>query len=94
MYLKLFPSYDSHLYMFNESEVYRIKTKFTSWGFLPNHFFGPYELLNFTLVGPYVTSEFPNPSILLLYVICVANLCVDYTIIIATHQICLFYTFL
>jgi len=75
MYLKLFPSYDSHLDMFNKSEVYRIETKFTSWGFPPNHFFGPYELLNFTLVGPYATSKFLNLNILLFYVICVANLC-------------------
>ncbi|KOM28135.1 hypothetical protein LR48_Vigan503s001000 [Vigna angularis] len=56
MYLKLFPSYDSYLNMFNESEVSRIKTTFTSWGFPPNHFFGPYELLSFTLVGPYATT--------------------------------------
>ncbi|XP_027929594.1 probable LRR receptor-like serine/threonine-protein kinase At1g06840 isoform X2 [Vigna unguiculata] len=56
MYLKLFPSYDSHLNMFNESEVDRIKTTFTSWRFPPNHFFGPYELLSFTLVGPYTAT--------------------------------------
>ncbi|CAJ1812934.1 unnamed protein product [Sphenostylis stenocarpa] len=56
MYLKLFPPYDSHLSTFNESEVYRIKTIFTSWRFPPNHFFGPYELLNFTLVGPYAAT--------------------------------------
>ncbi|XP_068488361.1 probable LRR receptor-like serine/threonine-protein kinase At1g06840 [Phaseolus vulgaris] len=64
MYLKLFPSYDSHLDMFNESDVYRIKTKFTSWEFPPNHFFGPYELLNFTLVGPYATTIGSNGSTL------------------------------
>jgi len=75
MYLKLFPSYDSHLNMFNESEVDRIKTTFTSWRFPPNHFFGPYELLSFTLVGPYTASKFRNLNILLLNLICVANLC-------------------
>ncbi|KAK7374104.1 hypothetical protein VNO80_07530 [Phaseolus coccineus] len=62
MYLKLFPSYDSHLDKFNQSDVYRIKTKFTSWEFPPNHFFGPYELLNFTLVGPYATTIDSNRS--------------------------------
>ncbi|RDX99079.1 putative LRR receptor-like serine/threonine-protein kinase [Mucuna pruriens] len=53
MYLELFPSYDSYPNMFNASEVYRIRTIFTSWQFPPNYFFGPYELLNFTLLGPY-----------------------------------------
>ncbi|XP_020203402.2 probable LRR receptor-like serine/threonine-protein kinase At1g06840 [Cajanus cajan] len=54
MYLKLFPSYnDSHSYMFNTSEVRRIKGLFSSWHFPRTDFFGPYELLNFTLLGPY-----------------------------------------
>ncbi|KAK9920195.1 hypothetical protein M0R45_028754 [Rubus argutus] len=54
MKLKFFPVYgDSHRFMFNESEVLRIRGNFTSWGFRQNDFFGPYELLNFTLPGPY-----------------------------------------
>ncbi|CAJ1813022.1 unnamed protein product [Sphenostylis stenocarpa] len=54
MYLKLFPSYnDSRSNVFNVSEVRRISNIFTSWQFPPSDFFGPYELLNFTLLGPY-----------------------------------------
>ncbi|ESW12039.1 hypothetical protein PHAVU_008G079800 [Phaseolus vulgaris] len=54
MYLKLFPSYnDSRSNVFNVSEVLRISSIFTSWRFPRTDFFGPYELLNFTLLGPY-----------------------------------------
>ncbi|XP_027353509.1 probable LRR receptor-like serine/threonine-protein kinase At1g06840 isoform X2 [Abrus precatorius] len=54
MYLKLFPAYnDSNSNMFNTSEVRRIKGLFTSWQFARNDLFGPYELMNFTLLGPY-----------------------------------------
>ncbi|KAE9622314.1 putative protein kinase RLK-Pelle-LRR-VIII-1 family [Lupinus albus] len=54
MYLKIFPKYnDSHSSVFNESEVRRIEGIFTSWKFPRNDLFGPYELLNFTLLGPY-----------------------------------------
>ncbi|KAG4377827.1 hypothetical protein GLYMA_18G217000v4 [Glycine max] len=57
MYLKLFPSYnDSGSSMFNESEVHRIKGIYSSWHFPRTDFFGPYELLNFTLLGPYANS--------------------------------------
>ncbi|TKY65642.1 LRR receptor serine/threonine-protein kinase [Spatholobus suberectus] len=68
MYLKLFPSYnDSHSNTFNTSEVRRIKGIFTSWRFPRSDFFGPYELLNFTLLGPYadiiLDSEKKNTSV-------------------------------
>ncbi|PON95107.1 GPCR kinase [Trema orientale] len=54
MYLKLFPVFrDSHSSTFNKSEVQRIRAVFTSWKFPRTDFFGPYELLNFTLLGPY-----------------------------------------
>ncbi|KAK9920196.1 hypothetical protein M0R45_028755 [Rubus argutus] len=54
MKLKFSPVYgDSHPYMFNASEVLRIRGIFTSWEFPQNDFFGPYDLLNFTLLGPY-----------------------------------------
>ncbi|KAF1883870.1 hypothetical protein Lal_00038363 [Lupinus albus] len=54
MYLKFFPKYsDSRSSVFNVSEVRRIEGKFTSWKFPSNDVFGPYELLNFTLLGPY-----------------------------------------
>ncbi|KAI4355975.1 hypothetical protein L6164_000029 [Bauhinia variegata] len=59
MYLKLFPtSNDKHSSMFNTSEVHRIKGRFSSWDFPSNDFFGPYELLNFTLQGPYANIIF------------------------------------
>ncbi|THG16897.1 hypothetical protein TEA_025620 [Camellia sinensis var. sinensis] len=55
MYLKLFPRIvDDHTYIFNFSEILRIRGRFTSWDFNASDFFGPYELLNFTLLGPYV----------------------------------------
>lgn len=54
MYLKLFPkagTEDSNT--FSSSEVLRIRGIFTTWVFPGSDLFGPYELLNFTLVGPY-----------------------------------------
>ncbi|XP_024022859.1 probable LRR receptor-like serine/threonine-protein kinase At1g06840 isoform X1 [Morus notabilis] len=54
MYLKLFPMFNSsHSNTFNTSEVQRIRRIFISWEFPRTDFFGPYELLNFTLLGPY-----------------------------------------
>ncbi|KAK7287013.1 hypothetical protein RJT34_22419 [Clitoria ternatea] len=58
MYLKLFPLFnDSPSRVFNLSEVRRILRLFTSWKFHRNDFFGPYELLNITLLGPYANSN-------------------------------------
>ncbi|CAN0880035.1 Probable LRR receptor-like serine/threonine-protein kinase At1g06840 [Linum grandiflorum] len=55
MDLKLFPAWDNatHTNTFNLSEVQRIRGRFTSWRFPGSDLFGPYELLNFTLLGPY-----------------------------------------
>ncbi|KAJ0027200.1 hypothetical protein Pint_35132 [Pistacia integerrima] len=53
MYLKLFPHANSTV--FNTSEVLRIREIFTSWRFPGHDLFGPYELLNFTLLGPYAS---------------------------------------
>ncbi|XP_031271571.1 probable LRR receptor-like serine/threonine-protein kinase At1g06840 [Pistacia vera] len=53
MYLKLFPHANSST--FNTSEVQRIRDIFTSWKFPGDDLFGPYELLNFTLLGPYAS---------------------------------------
>lgn len=54
MYLKLFPLESNlHIHTFNTSEILRIRDIFTSWEFPGSDFFGPYELLNFTLLGPY-----------------------------------------
>ncbi|KAJ9185537.1 hypothetical protein P3X46_005161 [Hevea brasiliensis] len=59
MYLKLFPAWnESHAHIFNQTEVQRIKGKFTSWNFFGSELFGPYELLNFTLLGPYSENTF------------------------------------
>ncbi|XP_028768795.1 probable LRR receptor-like serine/threonine-protein kinase At1g06840 [Neltuma alba] len=60
MYLKLFPdSTDGKSSQtFNESEVFRLYSMFAGW-VIPDHdFFGPYELLNFTLLGPYKDMTF------------------------------------
>ncbi|XP_034913761.1 probable LRR receptor-like serine/threonine-protein kinase At1g06840 [Populus alba] len=59
MYLKLFPPANNmHSSKFNVSEVQRIRGIFTSWQFPGDNLFGPYELLNFTLVGPYAGMQF------------------------------------
>lgn len=56
MNLKLFPVYSNYSHTFNSSEIQRIRGRFTSWEFHGSDLFGPYELLNFTLLGPYATS--------------------------------------
>ncbi|OWM72024.1 hypothetical protein CDL15_Pgr017907 [Punica granatum] len=53
MYVKLFPVYNNDSRIFNESEIHRIRTMFTGWNIGDSDLFGPYELLNFTLRGPY-----------------------------------------
>ncbi|KAL0755982.1 hypothetical protein Bca101_093650 [Brassica carinata] len=50
MNIKLIPKGKT---IFNVSEVIRIRGRFTSWTFPRNDFFGPYELLDFPLEGPY-----------------------------------------
>ncbi|CAH8382794.1 unnamed protein product [Eruca vesicaria subsp. sativa] len=50
MNIKLIPKGKT---IFNVTEVIRIKGVFTSWSFPRNDFFGPYELLDFPLEGPY-----------------------------------------
>ncbi|KAM1272190.1 hypothetical protein ACFX2J_032912 [Malus domestica] len=54
MHLKLFPMFiNPHSNIFNVSEVRRVRGLFTSWEVPLVDFFGPYEILNFTLLGPY-----------------------------------------
>ncbi|KAJ0075648.1 hypothetical protein Patl1_35055 [Pistacia atlantica] len=56
MYLKLFPVYqanNTNSSVFNDSEVRRIRSMFTGWGIPDSDIFGPYELLEFDLLGPY-----------------------------------------
>ncbi|KAJ6395172.1 hypothetical protein OIU77_020435 [Salix suchowensis] len=61
MYLKLFPpAKNVHSSEYNSSEVQKIRDIFASWQFPPNDFFGPYELLNFTLLGPYAQMNVEN----------------------------------
>ncbi|KAK4370289.1 hypothetical protein RND71_009764 [Anisodus tanguticus] len=63
MYLRIFPIYvdNSSSHLFNKSEVLRLRSMFTGWLIPDNDLFGPYELLNFTLIADY--REFiPPPS--------------------------------
>ncbi|KAL5974845.1 hypothetical protein ACLOJK_031518 [Asimina triloba] len=52
MYLKLFPLFGRNQ-TFNKTEILRIRNMFTGWNIPDSDVFGPYELLNFTLLGPY-----------------------------------------
>ncbi|KAL8232980.1 hypothetical protein R6Q57_002758 [Mikania cordata] len=57
MYLKIFPVYSGNSSnIFNRSEVLRIRSLFTQWEIPNSDIFGPYELLNFTLLDPYKDS--------------------------------------
>lgn len=59
MYLKLFPKAGTkHSSTFSTSDVMRIRGIFTTWVFPGSDLFGPYELLNFTLLGPYSHMNF------------------------------------
>nr|QAS62440.1 LRR receptor-like serine/threonine-protein kinase [Sedum alfredii] len=63
MYLKFFPAYaDGQSSTFNESEVHRLRSIFSSWNFPTDNFYGPYELLNFTLLGPYAGMDLKLPD--------------------------------
>ncbi|XP_077239270.1 putative LRR receptor-like serine/threonine-protein kinase At1g06840 isoform X2 [Tasmannia lanceolata] len=57
MYLKLFPLFNNQSgnisHVFNVSEILQIRGMFTGWHIPDSDIFGPYELLNFTLLGPY-----------------------------------------
>ncbi|RXH82032.1 hypothetical protein DVH24_036373 [Malus domestica] len=54
MHMKFFPMFiNPHVNLFNASEVQRLRGQLTSWDVPPTDFFGPYELLKFTLLGPY-----------------------------------------
>ncbi|KAF4363155.1 hypothetical protein F8388_011544 [Cannabis sativa] len=59
MSLKLFPVYivnDTKSNTFNTSEVQRLMALFTGWTIPDSEIFGPYELLRFNLLGPYVNA--------------------------------------
>ncbi|KAK1437182.1 hypothetical protein QVD17_02969 [Tagetes erecta] len=63
MTLKLFPKAvgTNSSNVFSASDVLRIRGIFTTWVFPGSHLFGPYELLNFTLVGPYAHLNVETP---------------------------------
>lgn len=61
MYLKFFPVFDNTSHVFNKSEVMRIRSMFTGWKIPDSDIFGPYELLNFTLWGPYEYGLYHKP---------------------------------
>ncbi|KAG7628376.1 Protein kinase-like domain superfamily [Arabidopsis thaliana x Arabidopsis arenosa] len=68
IYLKLVPK---GRITFNKSEVIRIRDRFMSWSFNKTDFFGPYELLDFPLQGPYgsvVAATVLSVTATLLYV--------------------------
>ncbi|KAL3616253.1 hypothetical protein CASFOL_039643 [Castilleja foliolosa] len=63
MYLKIFPRYiNDSVRIFNRSEVRWIGEQFGGWRIPENVVFGPYEYLNFTLVGPYREESPPRSS--------------------------------
>ena len=53
MYLKFFPKYNNQSNTFNTSEIRRIRDLIATFTIPGDDIFGPYDLLNFTLVGPY-----------------------------------------
>ncbi|THG10273.1 hypothetical protein TEA_010533 [Camellia sinensis var. sinensis] len=55
MDLKIFPVYvnTTSSYVFNRTEVQRIRSMFTGWHIPDSDIFGPYELIDFPLWGPY-----------------------------------------
>lgn len=59
MNLKIFPNLTSQ---FNISEVRRIRDTMATWRIHNKYLFGPYELLNFTLLGPYSKCKFSNSN--------------------------------
>ncbi|KAF6142999.1 hypothetical protein GIB67_041067 [Kingdonia uniflora] len=65
MYLKLFPKFNNQSNIFNSTEIQRLRRMFVWWDIPDSSIFGPYELLYFTLVGPYeeYTIDLPKSSI-------------------------------
>ncbi|XVF65976.1 hypothetical protein PTKIN_Ptkin09bG0293900 [Pterospermum kingtungense] len=53
MFLKFFPQYSNTTFEFNDSEIQRITDILVTFSIPSDDAFGPYEVLNFTLLGPY-----------------------------------------
>jgi hypothetical protein len=67
MYLKIFPVFDENVknsHIFNGSEVRRIRKLFISWKIHDPDAFGPYEVLNFTLLDVYNDGLSQNPYLI------------------------------
>ncbi|KAJ6365850.1 hypothetical protein OIU76_030599 [Salix suchowensis] len=52
-YLKIFPSFSNDTYKFNTSVIQLLMDQFATFSIPGDDTFGPYDLLNFTLLGPY-----------------------------------------
>ncbi|KAB2062621.1 hypothetical protein ES319_A10G164300v1 [Gossypium barbadense] len=53
LFLKFFPQYINNTNKFNNSEIQRIRDIIATFAIPSNDTFGPYELIDFTLLGPY-----------------------------------------
>lgn len=61
IYLKFFPSYSDGAHTFSNDEVQRIANMFATFNFaISDEIFGPYDLLDFTLPGPYANGMSPE----------------------------------
>lgn len=61
MSLKIFPTFigdGNNSYLFSRSEISPIQDMFTGWNIPESEVFGPYELLNCTLLEPYKEGLF------------------------------------
>lgn len=57
IYLNFFPQHSSNTTnTFNKTEIQRIRDVIATFSLPSSDILGPYELLNFTLLGPYATS--------------------------------------
>ncbi|KAK2657768.1 hypothetical protein Ddye_010820 [Dipteronia dyeriana] len=56
IYVKFFPQYSNSSSKFNKSEIQRLRDMIATFSLPSSDIFGPYQLLNFTLVGPYADS--------------------------------------
>ncbi|CAK7343492.1 unnamed protein product [Dovyalis caffra] len=57
MYLKIFPSYSNVTSKFSTSEILQLTDQFATFSIPGDDTFGPYDLLNFTLLGPYANAS-------------------------------------
>ncbi|KAL9374563.1 hypothetical protein Peur_034183 [Populus x canadensis] len=62
MYLKIFPSFSNDTFTFNTSEILQLMDEFATFSIPGDDTFGPYDLLNFTLLGPYKDVILKHPK--------------------------------